>query len=191
MLQLAKDEFPEAETVLGTRISGATRGKANRPKPLPEQTTYEKTPKTPEFLELERELGKIARQNIEEHGRSPPGSLNLTPTQSPLRPAPPRRDATSDEIMARYEQAPQFPPIEDVLQRRAPTTPMPDMSWWGQRPPTEAEQRWIDQNRGAYLDWIRQSAPQPPPPQRPSSFTPSTPEELRALEERIRLLLSR
>jgi hypothetical protein len=92
-LQLAKDEFPEATTVLGGRATGATRGKPSRPKPLPEQTTYEKTPKTPEFLELERELGRIARENIAEHGRSPPGSLNLTPTQSPLRsawePAPP------------------------------------------------------------------------------------------------------
>jgi hypothetical protein len=86
MLQLAKDEFPEAETVLGGRVSGAAQGKPSRPKPLPEQTTYEKTPKTPEFLELERELGRIARENIAEHGRSPPGSLNLTPTQSPLRP---------------------------------------------------------------------------------------------------------
>jgi hypothetical protein len=88
MLQLAKDEFPEAETVIGGRVSGATRGKPSRPKPLPEQTTYEKTPKTPEFLELERELGRLARESIAEHGRSPPGSLNLRPTQSPLQSAP-------------------------------------------------------------------------------------------------------
>jgi hypothetical protein len=166
MLQLAKDEFPEAETVFGNRISGAT--KVDRPKPLPAQTTYEKIPKTPEFLELERELGRIARQNIEEHGRSPPASPSPRSIDEALRQRAPqgpsiedalrqrvprRRDATSDEIMARYER-----------ERATAPAPMPDMSWWGRRQPTEAEQQWINQNPGAYLDWVRGSAPEPPPP---------------------------
>ena len=61
--QAIKDEWPEATHVRGYRVK---RSRGSNPIPLPEQTTFAKTEKTPEFEQLGKELGELGQQNIAE-----------------------------------------------------------------------------------------------------------------------------